>query len=311
MSTDTARTPFLRSRWGRLVWVVPAVVAALGLGVLLARWLREQPAVVDFVADYPGAAPLPEGAPVGFPAWLRWQHFLNAFFLVLLVRSGLALRTKERPRMFWQRDNTRLVRTKGSPRRMSIQLWAHLTVDALWMLNGVLYVVLLFATGQWLRIVPTSWAVVPNAISAGLQYASLDWPVDDGWTNYNGLQLISYAVTVFLAAPLAFVTGIRLSSAWSPRWRRASRWYPERLARAVHFPVMLYFVGFVVVHVTLVLATGALRNLNHMYRGSDDAGWAGFAVFALSLVVLVVGWMLARPAVMKPIARLWGTVVER
>ena len=33
----------------------------------------------------------------------------------------------------------------------------------------------------------------------------------------------------------------------------------------MHFPVMLYFVAFTVVHVALVFATGALRNLNHMY----------------------------------------------
>ncbi|MEU8247905.1 hypothetical protein [Nonomuraea sp. NPDC048916] len=30
------------------------------------------------------------------------------------------------------------------------------------------YVVLLFATGQWVRIVPSDWAVVPNALSAAL-----------------------------------------------------------------------------------------------------------------------------------------------
>jgi hypothetical protein len=36
------------------------------------------------------------------------------------------------------------------------------------------------------------------------------------------------------------------------------------VAWAVHLPVMLYFVGFILVHVTLAMATGALRNLNHM-----------------------------------------------
>ncbi|MDM4761465.1 cytochrome b/b6 domain-containing protein [Galbitalea sp. SE-J8] len=303
--------PFLQRRWGRLIWLVPALIVVAALVVLLAHWLRAQPAVADFLTTYPGHSELPDDAPVGFPAWLRWQHFLNAFFLVALVRTGLTLRARQRPRMFWQRDNTRFVRTRAAPRRMSIHLWLHLTVDALWIANGVVYVVLLFATGQWVRIVPTSWDIVPNAISAGLQYASLDWPTENGWANYNALQLLSYALTVFVAAPLAFVTGLRMSSAWSERWTRASRAFPEPLARAVHFPVMVYFVGFTIVHVTLVLATGALRNLGHMYWGTDEVSWAGFAVFAVSIAVLVATWTLVKPAVVKPIARLWGTVTER
>lgn len=33
----------------------------------------------------------------------------------------------------------------------------------LWVLNGIVYVVLLFATGLWQRIIPTSWDVFPEA----------------------------------------------------------------------------------------------------------------------------------------------------
>lgn len=311
MTSETPRTPLLRSRWGRLVWLIPVAIVLAVLVVLAARWLREQQAVVDFMSDFPGQSALPAAAPVGFPAWLQVQHFLNAFFLVLIVRTGIILRGKQRPTTFWQRDNTRLIRTKGAPRRMGIHLWLHLTVDALWIANGLVYVVLLFASGQWVRLVPTRWDIVPNAVSAGLQYASLDWPMDDGWVNYNAIQQLTYFATVFVAAPLAFVTGIRLSSAWSQRWTRASRIYPEALARAVHFPVMIYFIGFVIVHVTLVFATGALRNLNHMYAGRDEVSWWGFGVFAVSLAVMITGWTLVKPSVMKPIAALWGTVISR
>ena len=50
---------------------------------------------------------------------------------------------------------------------------------------------------------PTSWDVFPNALSVLIQYLSLDWPAENGWVAYNGLQLIAYFVTVFIAAPLA------------------------------------------------------------------------------------------------------------
>ena len=61
---------------------------------------------------------------------------------------------------------------------------------------------------------PTSWDVFPNAVSAALQYVSLDWPTENGWVNYNGLQQLAYFATVFIAAPLAIVTGVRMSGIW-------------------------------------------------------------------------------------------------
>jgi thiosulfate reductase cytochrome b subunit len=245
---------------------------------------------------------------VGFPAWLAWQHFLNGFFLLLIIRTGWQVRTTTRPSGHWTRNNKGLIKTKNPPTKITLELWLHLTLDAPWILNGLVFVVLLFATGQWMRIVPTSWDVIPNALSAALQYASLNWPTDNGWVNYNALQLLTYFATVFIAAPLAFISGIRTSPAWPKKAPALNKAYPMELARAIHFPVMIYFVAFIVVHVFLVLATGALRNLNHMYGGSDDAGWFGFWVFVASVAVMVAAWFLARPLFLRPIASLMGKV---
>lgn len=297
-------------KWAKLYWAVPAAVVALLLVVLLAKWFTGLSGVKDFMAEYPGHSGLPEGAPVGFPAWLAWQHFLNGFFLLLIIRTGWQVRTQTRPAANWTRNNRGLIRTKNAPTKISLELWFHLTLDALWMLNGIVFAILIFATGQWVRIVPTSWDVFPNAISAALQYASLNWPVENGWVNYNALQLLTYFVTVFIAAPLAFVSGLRMSSAWPKNARVLNKAYPIEAARAVHFPVMVYFVLFVFVHVTLVLATGALRNLNHMYGGSDDVNWVGFGIFAASLAVMVAAWFLARPLFLRPIASLTGSVTR-
>jgi thiosulfate reductase cytochrome b subunit len=308
MSTPTKKPASATRKRSRLYWGVPAVLVALVLVVLLARWLTGLPAVASFLAEYPGHSELPEGAPVGFPAWLGWQHFLNGFFLLLIIRTGWQVRTTTRPSGHWTRNNKGLIRTKNAPTKITLELWLHLTLDALWILNGLVFVILLFATGQWMRIVPTSWDVIPNALSAALQYASLNWPTDNGWVNYNALQLLTYFVTVFIAAPLAFISGIRTSPAWPKKAAGLNKAYPIELARAIHFPVMIYFVAFIVVHVFLVLATGALRNLNHMYGGSDDAGWLGFWVFLASVAAMVAAWFLARPLFLRPIASLMGKV---
>ena len=96
----------------------------------------------------------------------------------------------------------------GLRHSIGLARWWHLGVDALWLLNGVVFYVLLFASGRWQRLVPTSWDVFPNALSMLVQYLSLNWPADHGWVAYNGLQLIAYFITVFIAAPLALITGL-------------------------------------------------------------------------------------------------------
>ena len=304
--------PFTRGQWAGAVIVGGAgLLYAAGMAVFAVRWLLSTQWGVDFLASYPGEYHLPEGAPVGVPAWLGWQHFFNVFLMVLIIRTGLQVRNDKRPSVFWSpRSNGR--------RKMSLSLWFHQSLDLLWIVNGVIFVVLLFVTGQWMKIVPTSWEVFPNAVSAGLQYVSLDWPTENGWVNYNSLQQLAYFATVFLAAPLAIATGVRMSHVWPKNAARLNKAYPVEWARAVHFPVMLYFVAFIAVHVFLVFATGALRNLNHMYaaQGSVDPdayadNWTGFWFFVASLVVIAAAWVAARPLVLAPIARLFGKVTGR
>ncbi|MGO4692457.1 cytochrome b/b6 domain-containing protein [Glaciibacter sp. 2TAF33] len=281
-------------------WLI-VLAALLVLGV---RWFLDLDIMQDFLTTYPGEYQLPGGAPVGFPAWLGWQHFFNVFLMVLIIRSGLQVRSEKRPNAFWTPKN-------GSRGKISLTLWFHQSLDILWLVNGLAFVVLLFVTGQWMRIVPTSWDVFPNALSAALQYLSLDWPVENGWVNYNALQQLAYFTTVFIAAPLAAITGVRMSGLWPSRAKALTRAYPVEWARAVHFPVMLYFVLFIFVHVVLVISTGALRNLNHMYGGQDAGNWVGFWIFAGSLIVIAAGWAAARPLVLAPIAGLMGKVSAR
>jgi len=286
------------------------VVAAAAAAVVASRWLVTLPFMRDFMSSYPGETELPPGAPVGFPAWLAWQHFLNSFVMVLIIRTGLQIRIQRRPRVHW-------TPRWRSGARISLSAWFHQALDILWIVNGVAFLVLLFLTGQWMRVVPLTWDVWPNAVSAGVQYLTLDWPTENGWVNYNSLQLLAYFTTIFIAAPLATLTGVRMSGLW-PRNTMLGRVFPVEWARAVHFPVMLYFVVFIIVHVALVLATGALRNLNHMYaaRGSTDpaayAGdWLGFAIFLGSLAVIAAAWLAARPLILSSIARAFGTVSGR
>ncbi|XAS74670.1 cytochrome b/b6 domain-containing protein [Micrococcaceae bacterium Sec5.1] len=298
-----------RSRWFALVWVIPIALVVLGVVVFGAQWLRTLSGVQSFVSDNPGHVLPPVGPPQGFPEWLRWSHIFNMLLILMIIRSGWHVRTTQRPAAYWTRNNKGLIRTKGRPTKVSLDLWLHLSLSALWAATGLGFYVLLFTTGQWQRVVPVSWEHIPNALSAALQYASLDWPLENGWVSYNSLQMIAYFVTIFIAAPLSIITGIRMSGAW-PKDAKINKVYRIELARAIHFPVMLYFVLFIIGHVTLVFATGTLRNLNHMFAGSDDDTWAGFWFFAAALALMAVLWVAARPIILRPIASLMGSVTK-
>jgi thiosulfate reductase cytochrome b subunit len=308
MDTPTSRAGFRGTVWFALLWAVPLAIVVLLAIVLAATGLRAVPAVEGFIAEYPGESALPADAAPGIPAFVAWQHALNAIFLLLLLRSGWQIHRAKRPPAFWTRRNDGAIRTTNPPVRIGLPTWFHFVVDSVWVLNGLVFLVLAFASGHWVRIVPTNWDVFPHAASVALQYASLNWPATNGWVNYNALQLLAYFGTVFIAAPLAVCTGLRMSPGFAYRLRWLDRAFPQRIARTVHFWVMGWFVIFIVAHVTMVFATGAVRNLNHMYALRDDGGWVGLLVFAASVVVMVVAWLAARPALLIPLAKRSGTV---
>ena len=302
--------PAAPKKLGWLWWLVGAVVLGV-VAVVAARMVLGTGWGQGFVDKHPGTQPLPDNAPVGFPAWLSWAHFFNMFLMVLIVRTGLQVRNERKPEGYWA--------PRWAPsKKISLTLWLHQALDVLWVINGLVFYILLFATGHWVRIVPTSWDVIPNAVSSGLQYLSLDWPLENGWVHYNALQELAYFATVFIASPLAILSGLRMSSFWSEKWTRAGKVLTAPLARKIHFPVMIYFLVFIVVHVGLVLATGFRRNMAGMFagRGSVDPSayatdWTGVWVFLGAVVVIAVAWFLARPRFIAPVAGATGKVSSR
>lgn len=291
-----------------LRWAL-AIFLALVVLVVVGMWLRTLAPIQEFIGTYPGSPTFPADMPVGIPAWLAWQHFLNAFFLLLIIRTGFDIRSKKRPAAFW---TPRRGWFGVAPRRVGINVWFHVSLDILWMLNGVVFIVLLFVTGQWMRIVPTNWDVFPNALSSAIQYASLNWPTENPWVAYNALQVLAYFLIVFVVAPLSILTGARLSPRW-PLDARINSVLPERPIRWMHNFLLVVFIVFIVQHIILVFLTGALVNLNAMYAATgstspEPASMLGLSLFFISVIVMVLGWLAARPSVLRAIAKLTGTV---
>lgn len=271
----------------------------------------------------PALAPATAPGPAGFPAWLRIAHYVNFLFLILLIRSGLQI-LMDHPRLYgnlhctpgteWLRltpvevPRNRVWTAKDDSRHLSPWIglpgyrhtvgmarhWHFLSV-LFWVGNGLVFVVLLFGSGQWKRLVPTSWRIVPEAWAVFVHYATLHLPPEpNGFFRYNALQQLAYFAVIFVLAPLAILTGPSMSPALTNRFK----WYPflpgnRQIGRSMHFIVMCTFVLFLVGHVAMITITGLVRNMNHIVRGTDDASPAGLYLGLVGFAVVVASNAIA------------------
>lgn len=75
------------------------ILLVLFIGILSAAWL--QYLVFGLPANPTSAfAPLQSGDPLGFPVWINPCHWVNFFFLMLIIRSGLSILAYH-PRLYW------------------------------------------------------------------------------------------------------------------------------------------------------------------------------------------------------------------
>lgn len=314
------------SRWFNTLWMLPTGAVALLCLIALAQSLRELPAVTAFIQNHSGIARSTPSVDAGFPWWLQLQHFLNMFFMLFIIRAGLQI-LADHPRLYWGRDCTpgsdwfrfqvpvpkgRVWTAKddsvtlptwlgipGLRHTLGLSRWWHFSVNLLWLINGVAFYILLFSTDQWHRLVPTTWEVFPAALSTAIQYASLNFPVDKGWTRYNGLQQLSYFITVFVAAPVSIFTGLMQSPAISNAVGWFGRLFNRQAMRSIHFISFAWFVGFILTHGAMVFVTGLRQNTNHMFAGVNNASWTGFPFFLLAMAILVAAWLVASPLTIR------------
>jgi DMSO/TMAO reductase YedYZ molybdopterin-dependent catalytic subunit/thiosulfate reductase cytochrome b subunit len=307
-------------------WIRPSILigtAAVVGSAIVAAWVQF---LVFGLPTIPRVLPAPSDftGPHGFPVWVRYSHFFNFLFVTMLIRSGLSILV-DHPRLYFNDDCTpgsewlrvtplqvttdRLWTAKDDARYISPWLalpgyrhtigvaraWHFINIYG-FIVTGALFVVMLFATEQWKRIVPTSPAVFVEAWSTFVHYATLHLPPEpDGFYGYNALQQIAYFVAVFGFGPTAIASGIAMSPAVVSRFPWYARLFGGRQSsRSIHFLNMLGFVGFLAVHVTLVVMTGFARNMNHIVMGTDDpvSKWGVFWGF-IGIAVVVLAWLVA------------------
>ncbi len=308
------------------IWIRPSILigaVAVLLVVIVAAWIQVglagEPIITALSIGNPNSAPSPHG----FPVWVRYCHFFNFLFVTMLVRSGLSI-LADHPRLYfndgcapgteWIRftptrvPSDRLWTAKDDARYVSpyiatpgyrhtigvARAWHFINVHG-FIGTGIVFAIMLFATDQWRRLVPTSWLVLSQAWNTWVHYATLHLPPEpNGFYGYNALQQLAYFSVFFLFGPIAILSGIAMSPAIVNRFPAYARLFGGRQsARSIHFLTMAGFVAFLAVHVTLVVMTGLVRNMNHIVMGTDDLGLGGVLWGAVGIGIVVAVWIVA------------------
>src|SRR5208283_2698183 len=108
--------------------------------------------------------------------------------------------------------------------------------------------------------------------NTGVHYVTFHLPAEpNGFYCYNALQQIAHFTVVFVFGPITSLRGIAMSPAVVNHFTWYARIFGGRQsARSIHFLTMLSFLAFLLVHITLVVITGFVRNMNHIVLGTDD-----------------------------------------
>ena len=308
------------------IWIRPSILIAAAMLVavpVLAAWIEFLLVGLPHIPPVPQIFPNNFAGPHGFPVWVRYCHFFNFLFVTMLIRSGLSI-LADHPRLYFNnhctpgsewirltpiivpkdrvwtaKDDARyvspLVATPGYRHTIGLaRCWHFLNVYG-FIITGFFFVIMLFDTEQWRRLVPQSPLVLLQAWNTWVHYATFHLPTElNGFYGYNALQQIAYFCVVFVFGPTAILTGI----AMSPAAVNHFHWYAKlfggrQSARSIHFLTMLSFFAFIVVHVTLIVMTGFVRNMNHIVMGTDDLNHRGMILGFVGIGVVALSWVAA------------------
>jgi thiosulfate reductase cytochrome b subunit len=207
------------------------------------------------------------------PRPIRWMHWVNGPVLTIMIWSGL--------RIYWANDVYAVriggftlfhffpdwfYQMLGLEHRLATGMAYHFTFMWLFAINGILYVLYTFLSGEWRHLLPNrytpreAWDVVLHDL--GLRKGPLPC------AKYNGAQRLAYTGVILMGAG-SLVTGLAIYKptqlAWLTILLGGYEW-----ARWEHFALTVGYVLFFVVHITQVIRAG-WNNFRVMVTGYELA----------------------------------------
>ena len=252
-----------------------------------------------------------------FPTWIRVTHWINFIFITLLIRSGMEILATH-PKLYWNdhcKDGTEWARftRKEMPKDKLYDTldqeesyssivampghkmlgmgrhWHFISVIG-WILTGVIYVALLFLTGEWHRFVPYSWSIFREAWLDIVTYLKFDLPPLLPGQPYDAIQKLTYGAVIFILAPFQILTGLFQSPAIEARFPRFLQFLGGRQwVRSLHFFGLVAFVLFIIVHLTMISVWGwGQLNALMIFGEVRHEGWATVISFGIITGVVLL-----------------------
>lgn len=247
-------------------------------------------------------APSPANAPE-HPRWVRLTHAVGALSLLILAVSGFVI-LMAHPRLYWGKAGnglmpaliefpispdydkvgytaaTRFTEVPGNVVTASRTKedffnqngWArslHFLAGWALVFPGAVYLVMGLGGHFRSHVVPRSADLAPVALRQDIaDHLRFRIRQASGGPDYGPMQKLAYTVVVFLAAPLVVLTGL----AMAPAVTAAFPWLLDlfgghQSARTIHFFSFALLVGFVLVHLLMVAASGFRRQIRGMTLG--------------------------------------------
>lgn len=211
----------------------------------------------------------------------RVWHWVNAVAVLILLGSGLGI-SNAHPRLYWGRYGANFDPAWATlprfPSWLTIPANYNLAISRRWHLLfamvlgfGLLaYMIGGLVTRHFQRDLRIRGRELrPAALWADLkQHLAFRFHDPRDPRAYNLFQKLSYALVLFVALPLAILTGIALSPGMNAAWP----WVLEILggrqsARSIHFITASVLALFTIVHLVLVILAGAGNEVRSMITG--------------------------------------------
>ena len=227
-----------------------------------------------------GDRPLPGGRTDTWrhPLPVRITHWINVAAVVVLLMSGLNILAAH-PHLYWGLRSTFAdpwLSTPTVPDWLLIPQGRNLAEARNWhflfawvfVINGLIYLLFGLVTRRFSRRLWPSRADLRGLGASVAEHARFRFPTDDHARAYNVIQKLTYLAMVLGVLPLMLVTGLSMSPGFNAVGGVLLEIMGGRQsARTLHFIAAGLIVGFIVVHVGLVIWTGFFNNMRSMVTG--------------------------------------------
>ena len=209
----------------------------------------------------------------------RVWHWINVITVIVMLMSGLMI-FNAHPRLYWGEYGANfdpawleLPRFPGwatipSMYNLSLARQWHLAFAWIFAFGLAFYMARSLWNGHFRKDVALSKAeVAPSHIWEDVKkHIRLDFHTGDA--RYNALQKIAYSGVLFLILPTLILTGLTMSPGMNAAWPWLVELFGGRQsARSIHFISAGAIVGFILLHLMLVVLAGPINGIRSMITG--------------------------------------------